>query len=112
MSSSEWAVLTVTAAILIASLALHYNLRPYADHELDHSDEDSHDRSVWTEADKVDGIGMACEILPLLFAVYFISLGDNPEQGFVYYAVSVVSLIVSMVPIGEHKQAAVVAGDG
>ena len=29
LGSIEWAVLTLTAAILVASLALHFNLRPY-----------------------------------------------------------------------------------
>ena len=69
----------------------------YSDHELGHSDEDSHDKSVWTEADKVDGIGMVCEILPLFFAIYFITLGENPDtcKGFVYYMYAVYVSITS-----------------
>lgn len=59
-------------------IALHYWLRPYADHELEHSDVDNHDRSQWTEANKLDAIGLVCEILPTVFAMYFLAAyGEN-----------------------------------
>ena len=99
VSSNPSAVLALTLAILCGSLLVHCKLLPYADHELDHSDEDSHDRSVWTEPDKLDALGMTCEILPLIFSIYFLNLGDNPERDFLYYAVSSAALIISIVPL-------------
>jgi hypothetical protein len=128
-SGSDWAMLVLTLLILLGALAVHYRLRPYADHELDHSDEDSHDRSQWTDADKLDGIGMVCEILPVLFAMYFLAAygeniltgggtiqnvtnadgtitlgvvnqsGEAVEYSWVYYAVAILALIVAAVPL-------------
>jgi hypothetical protein len=104
-SGSGWDMLLLTLAVLIGALALHCLLRPYADHELDHSDEDSHDRSHWTDADKLDGIGLVCEILPVFFAMYFLGAyggsegGEAAEHGWMYYAVAILALIVAAVPL-------------
>eukprot|EP01046_Picozoa_sp_COSAG06_P045427 COSAG06_NODE_6279_length_3001_cov_2.951068_2_plen_327_part_00 len=98
-------VIAFTVCVLLSALVVHCLLRPYADHELDHSDEDSHDRSQWTDADKLDGIGLVCEILPVFFAIYFLDAyrgtegGGAVEYGRMYYAVAILALIVAAVPL-------------
>ena len=85
-------------------------LRSYTDHELDHSDEDTHDRSVWTDADVLDAICMACEIIALFTALYYTSLDDNPEKTVFYHGVSVVALVISVVPLALSVKMAVSDG--
>ena len=97
-SDSVWTVFFLTTVVIGTALAVHVVLRPYADHELNHGDEDSHDRSVWTDADMLDAIGMVCTILAAVSAIYYLNLGENPEQTTVYYSISVVALVVAIFP--------------
>ena len=98
-STSPWAVFVLIMVVMSGSLVLHVVLRPYADHELDHSDEDSHDKSVWTDPDVLDAVGLVCSIVSLAFGMYYLDLGDNPEKTTFYYTVSVVALVVAIVPL-------------
>ena len=101
-SADARTVLGLSILVLLGALALQYKLRPYADHELDHSDEDSHDRSQWTDADKLDAAGLACEILSVCFALYFTATtntGEVAEHGWLDYVVATLALIVSVVPL-------------
>ena len=101
-SGSDWATLVLTALILCIALTLHVYLNPYTDHEINHDDEDSHDRNRRTEDDNLDTLGMTCEILPLAVAMYFLAVPDEPESvgdNVLYYAISVVALIVAVTPL-------------
>ena len=75
-------------------------MRPYSDHEVDHSDEDTHDRSIWTQPDKLDALGMVCELSCLLCGLYFVGLGENPNtDDFMYLVVGTFALIATLVPM-------------
>eukprot|EP01052_Picozoa_sp_SAG31_P014643 SAG31_NODE_918_length_11020_cov_14.801392_1_plen_980_part_00 len=93
-----WAVF-LTASVLLGTLALHVAFKPYGDHELNHSDEDSHDRQHWTDADKLDALSMVAEVVALVCGVYFIANG-NDGPGFVDYTVAIVALACACVPLG------------
>ena len=98
-SSSEWLVAYSTMAVLSLFLVLHVVLRPYADHELDHGDEDSHDKSLWTDPDKLDGISLVCSIVCLVCGMYYLILGENPEKTGAYYTISFAAVIIACIPL-------------
>eukprot|EP01046_Picozoa_sp_COSAG06_P008833 COSAG06_NODE_452_length_15547_cov_6.162416_10_plen_465_part_00 len=98
--SSQGAVLALTAIVIGAALVLQVVLRPYSDHEVDHDDEDTHDRYAWTEPDKLDALGMVCELLSLSCGLYFVGLDVGADKdGFVYLAVGLVALTAAALPI-------------
>ena len=97
---SEDSVLTLTALVIGGALVLQIVLRPYSDHEVDHGDEDTHDRSIWTQPDKLDALGMVCELLCLLCGLYFVGLGEDPDKDdTMYLAVGTLALLATIVPI-------------
>ena len=97
---SEDTVLALTVVIIGGALALQFVVRPYSDHEVDHSDEDTHDRSIWTQPDKLDALGMVCELSCLLCGLYFVGLGENPNKDdFMYLVVGTFALIATLVPM-------------
>ena len=97
---SQGDVLALTAIVIGAALVLQIVLRPYSDHEVDHDDEDTHDRYAWTEPDKLDALGMVCELLSLSCGLYFVGLDvDADKDGFAYLAVGLVALTAAALPI-------------
>ena len=101
-STNPWVVTILTILVLGAFLYLHHWAVPYADHTLDHADEDSHDRSEWTEPDKIDQSTMISEIAVLVLSLYFsFQVADaEPDKGFLFYAFSIAAVIAALWPLG------------
>jgi hypothetical protein len=97
-------MLTCTAIILTAALALNVLLRPYSDHELTEADAESNGickmatgvllPSTWSLMDVLDTIGLICALICLACAVYFVGdchRRDAPcdERGICYVEICV-----------------------
>eukprot|EP01049_Picozoa_sp_SAG25_P004575 SAG25_NODE_291_length_10320_cov_2.259219_7_plen_1686_part_00 len=102
LSATPYIMCSVSFTILATSLALHFYMLPFNDHQLDKADKIDTQRH-YTNADKLEGISLSCELIIVGLSGYFIYLGPSHQSqhsdSVLYIAVLGIILVCALLPV-------------